>query len=332
MEENNGELAIASPTYGNTHRAFLQALLSRQALTYEAAKPLIAHIETAQNPDRPTLAEDVSLQDFEEYVQRTNEALSPFEFEIRSALHQTTRERVWALINTTSDALTQMSTMHSPDELAFLKRVLDAMFDTYNTSRAEIVAVTSMQAIKLAKPVGEASRRESSNNTQSSAGLTMSQAEKVLSRLVAEGWFELSPKGFYSLSPRALMELRSWLIDTYNETDSEEDDDERDETEAPVKIRLCAACRDIVTVGQRCPNLPCNARLHNHCVSKMFRAQSGSETCPTCKTEWKDAPLVGERAARAGANNSRTSNSVSVQRDNRNAGRDNESDSTDAAT
>ena len=67
--------------------------------------------------------------------------------------------------------------------------------------------------------------------------LSMSQAETVLRQLVSDGWFVKSRKGYYSLSPRGLMELRGWLVATYN-----------DENERHQKIKFCAACRDIITV------------------------------------------------------------------------------------
>lgn len=292
--------AAANEDYDNTHRAFLQALLARQTITFEEAKPLLAAIQSAQTPDRPTLPEDISREDFDNYIHTLNAAISPFDFEIKSTLHQKTRERVHALVNTTSDALTQLATVHTADEIAFVKRVLDAMFETYNTRRAEVMALTSMQALKLAKPAGnDERRRDSGTQAQSqaaNAGLTMSQAEKVLAQMEAEGWFELSQKGFYSLSPRALMELRSWLVDTYNDMPEDEEDDE--EEDEHVKIKLCSACREIVTMGQRCPDLKCNARLHNHCVQNIFRAQGGRQQCPTCKTAWTEPPAVGEKAAK----------------------------------
>lgn len=287
-------------TYDNTHRAFLQALLSRQTITFDQAKPLLAAIQTADTPERPTVEGDISQVDFDNYISTLNYSISRFDLEIRSTLHQSTKQRTYALVNTTSDALTQMATIHSPDEIAFVKRVLDAMFDTYNTQRAEVMAVTSMQALKLAK---DASRRESaSTQAQQNAGLTMSQAEEMLQSMVDEGWFELSTRGFYSLTPRALMELRGWLMDTYNEppADEEEDEDVEDEGHHE-KIKFCQACKEIVTVGQRCPNLVCMARLHSHCVNGMFRAQGGHEQCPMCKTAWVDASPVGERAARRNA-------------------------------
>jgi hypothetical protein len=303
--------------YGNKHRAFLQALSSRQTITFAEAQPLIAAIETSQTPDRPTLANDVTPEDFKDYVHTVNSAISPFDFEIRSLQHQSSKERVYAFVNTTSDALTQMSTMHSADEIAFVKRLLDAMFETYNTQRAEVMAITNFQALKLAK-ANDPQRRESQTQTQAAQGLTMTQADKLLESMLEEGWFELSQKGFYSLTPRSLMELRGWLIDMYNDQEEEDDDDDDDEEARHEKIKFCVACRDIVTIGQRCPNLPCNARVHNACARNMFRSMRESETCPTCQTAWTNPPPVGEKAARSTADGGgrRSTNGTSRRRSN----------------
>jgi hypothetical protein len=294
-----------SDSYDNTHRAFLQALIARPTLTFAEAKPLLALIQTSHNPDRPVLEGDITRADFDHYVHAVNNAISSFDMEIRSTAHQSNRGvEIFALVNTASDALTQMATVHSADEIAFVKRVLDCMFESNNTRRAEIMAVTGQQALNLYK-VPDSNRRESGaaatqqQDTQAqNANLTMQQAEKVLRLLVSESWFEVSDKGFYTLSPRSLMELRGWLIDTYNDRDNESDDSDQDHPHE--KIKVCMACREIVTQGQRCPDatLRCPARLHSHCVGKMWRAQGGREVCPTCKKEWKEPLAVGEEAAR----------------------------------
>ena len=135
-----------------------------------------------------------------------------------------------------------------PDEINFLKRMLDAMFETYNTKRHEVVAITSMQAMKLAKAPPE-ERRETQNgsHTQGSSAqsLSLMQAEKVLKSLVEEGWFEKSKAGYYSLSPRALIELRGWLMETYNDPGDEDDEDVDDRVN---KVKVCVACKEIVTM------------------------------------------------------------------------------------
>lgn len=106
-----------------------------------------------------------------------------------------------------------------------------------------------MQAIKLHKsPTEDVRQTQNGAETQGSAGqsLTMSQAEKMMKTLVEEGWFEKSIKGFYSLSPRALMELRGWLWETYNDID-EDEEDEDEEGRVSKKIKQCFACKEIIT-------------------------------------------------------------------------------------
>lgn len=124
------------------------------------------------------------------------------------------------------------------------------MFETYNTPRHEVMAITSMQAIKLHKsPTEDVRQTQNGIETQGSAGqgLTMGQAEKMMKTLVEEGWFEKSIKGFYSLSPRALMELRGWLWETYNDVEDDEEEDGR----VSKKIKQCFACKELITTVSR---------------------------------------------------------------------------------
>jgi hypothetical protein len=235
---------------------------------------------------QPTRPRDVTLDDFTSYLSAASTALSPFDYEIRSTLHQISKERVWALVNSTSDALTQLATVRTADEIAFIKRVLDAMFETYNTQRQEVMGVTSMQAMKVARTDG---RRQSMGNGESQSadkGLTSSQAEKLLLSLVEEGWMERSREGWFTLSPRALMELKGWLVATYNEPDAEEGEWQH--------IKNCEACKNIVTVGQRCSNVGCNVRLHEGCLAPFWRTMR-EQKCSRCGTQWKGL-WVGEKA------------------------------------
>lgn len=290
--------------YDDTNRAFLQAFMARGTLTFKEAQPLLAAIFTVKDgishplpylslfslpnisPGQPTRAGDITLDDFTSYLSAASTALSPFDYEIRSSLHQVSKERVWALVNSTSDALTQLATLHTADEIAFIKRVLDAMFETYNTQRQEIMGVTSMQAMKVARTDA---RRQSMGNGESQGtdkGLTNSQAEKLLASLVEEGWMERSRDGWFTLSPRALMELKGWLVATYNDPDAEEGEWQH--------IKNCEACKNIVTVGQRCSNVDCNVRLHEGCLAPFWRTRR-EQKCPRCGTQWRGL-YVGEKA------------------------------------
>jgi non-structural maintenance of chromosomes element 1 len=284
------------PGYSNSNRAFLQAFLAHSTLTYETAKPILAGIFSADE-GREVLPDDITQEDFSSYVSAANTALSPLDLEIRGTFHQITRERIYALINLTSDEGIKLATSHTAEEIAFVKRVMDAMFETNNKPKKEAMCVSNMDALRLNKP---SSTRDTQNGTSqaSGQGLSMKDAEAMMTNLVEEGWLEKSKKNFYSLSPRALMELRGWLVDTYNEPElEEEDEDERQPRHE--KIKTCNACKEIITVGQRCVDLNCPGRLHDICTQNFFRMQRGN-ACPVCKKEWDGKHYVGEKAITTG--------------------------------
>ncbi|KAM0742302.1 hypothetical protein ACQRIT_002479 [Beauveria bassiana] len=220
-------------------------MLARSSMTFRESRPVIAAILNADSNGSLVRPEQVTEETFDIFMRTAREAASLFDYEIRRTQHQVTKERVYAFVNTASDAQTQLATTFSHDELAFIKRALEAMFDKYNTPRMEVIALTDMQAVKLARP----NRRESAvvrtedEPEQSQAitdkGLKHSEVEIVLQNLVGGGWFEKSREGFYSLTPRSLLELRPWLLGTFNYPDAEEGEWQR--------IKFCEACKDIVT-------------------------------------------------------------------------------------
>jgi non-structural maintenance of chromosomes element 1 len=287
-------MASVQSQYDDTNRAFLQALMARGTLTLKEAQPILAAIFTARDGSNPiTAAEDVTQQDFATYLSTASDAISPFDYEIRSAVHQVSKERVFAIVNTTSDPITQLATTYTHDEIAFVRRVLDTMFESYNSPRMEVLSMTEMQAIKLRRAPNQRQTQgggadgETQQETQSTdKGLKTSEVERVLKSLVAGGWFERSKEGFYSLSPRSLMELRSWLVDSYNDPDASDDEWQR--------IKFCVACKDVVTVGQRCAERDCNVRLHDICQDAFWRSRE--KKCPKCAREWTGRNFVGERA------------------------------------
>lgn len=245
------------------------------------------------------------MKDFESFVAHAAAALSPFDYSIRSTFHQATGERIWALINATSDPLTQLATVRNADELAYIKRLLDLTFEENNSRRKELMAFNGMQATNARQAPTNRQRESRSEDGDSPKAvrssinsLTISHAEKLLGELVQEGWFERSREGFYTLSPRALLELKAWLVEAYNSEEAEEGDWQR--------IKNCVACKEIVTVGQRCQERECNVRLHNHCLEVYWRSagrraggagpstQGGAKTCP-CGKEWTGKCFVGER-------------------------------------
>jgi hypothetical protein len=184
---------------------------------------------------------DITEQDVSTYINVTNAAISPFDLEIRDTLSQHDRTRIYALVNVSSDSITQLATTHTPDEIAFVKRCLDAMFETNNTHRSEVLSVKSSEALRLAKAPATQTQDPEATQGASSQSLTMMQAQRMLKAMVDEGWFEVSKKDFYTLTPRALMELRGWLVETYNDEDDE-------------RIKNCSACKAIITMVSSAPS------------------------------------------------------------------------------
>jgi hypothetical protein len=298
--------------YDESNRAFLQSLMARGCVTFEEARPILAAILTAKagGGERSVEPDHVNEEVFQSYLDAAAQAVSPFDFEIRNTVHQISRKRVYAVVNTISDPATQLATTHTADELTFIKRVLDAMFETFNSPRMELMCLNEMQAMKLRRPPpgqqqqrrdsradggaeedGDEDQRQQQQQQQQSQGdkgIKASDVEKVLASLVSQGWFERSAEGFYSLTPRALMELRSWLLDSYNDPDAAEDDWQR--------IKFCVACKEVVTVGQRCADRDCVVRLHDVCQDAFWRSRPDRK-CPRCDRAWDGRHFVGERAA-----------------------------------
>ncbi|KAL7785211.1 Nse1 non-SMC component of SMC5-6 complex domain-containing protein [Trichoderma ceciliae] len=279
--------------YSRGNRAFLQALLAHGTMTYQEARPIIAAIINADNAFNPDSGEcrpdQIQEEMFLDYIEKASAAASLFDYEIRSTQHQATKERVFALVNTTSDPQTQLATIYSPEELSFIKRVLDAMFVKFNRPRMESLCITEMQAIKLARPPRRESQGDGEDQSQAPTdrGLKHSEVENVLESLVEGGWFEISREGFYSPTPRALLELRPWLVDMYNDPDAEPNEWQR--------IKFCEACKEIVTWGLRCSDPDCTLRLHDICQEAFWKSRRGTN-CPKCSRQWTGDHYVGERA------------------------------------
>ena len=135
-------------------------------------------------------------------------------------------------MNTTSDPFSQLATTHSLSEIAYLRALLNAMFDTANSIHEEIYAVRSTEALNLSSTQG--------------VGLTKTSGEAALDGFMREGWLEKSRAGFITLSPRGLLELRGYLLDMFND-EGEEGDARTD------RIKFCHVCSEIVTQVQ-CPS------------------------------------------------------------------------------
>ncbi|EGZ73887.1 hypothetical protein NEUTE2DRAFT_87558 [Neurospora tetrasperma FGSC 2509] len=290
------ETSVMPAGYNDANRAFIQAFMARGTLTFPEGQKLVAAILSATE-DETVDPQSITQDTFASFVRTAREAVEPLDYDIRSSRDQLRNgERIWAFINAHSDPATQMATTRSPEEVAYIKRLMDLLFDEFNTVRMEVMAVDEGQALKASRP---SKRRESQHvngedeegqpsTAASDRGLKHSEVLSLLSSLVAEGWLEKSRAGFYSLSPRALIEMWSWLVATYNDDSASARDWQR--------IKFCELCKEIVTYGQRCSERDCTIRLHDICEDRYWRTRRGEKKCPKCETEWAGNHFVGERA------------------------------------
>lgn len=295
-ESQNGnaeESGVLPDGYNDTNRAFLQAFISRGSLNFEEGQSILAAIlSAAQGQSVPP--ESVTRDLFNNYIHTAHETLLPLDMDIRSTRNQKTKDRVWALVNVESDLATQLATVHTPDEIAYINRLLDLMFEKFNSPRMEIMAVEENESFKISKPSRprQSNADEEAQTQGGDKGLKHSEILTLLANLVTEGWLEKSRAGYYTLTPRSLMELKGWLIETYNEPL------ERGEAEVWQPIKYCEFCKEIVTVGQRCRDPECLTRIHDICQRSYWDSRPEKE-CPRCKTEWSGTLFVGEKAVTA---------------------------------
>lgn len=291
----------ASPEgYNDTNRAFLQAFMSRGSLNFEEGQSILAAILSAAQDGRDAVApESITREVFNNYVHAAHEILLPLDLDIRSTRHQKTKDRIWALVNVESDLATQLATVHTPDEIAYINRLLDLMFEKFNTPRMEVMAVEENECFKISRPNRPARQDNADEDESQTQGgdkaLKHSEILTLLANLVAEGWLEKSRAGFYSLTPRSLMELKSWLVETYNDNEPRKGE-EQVEVWQPVKF--CEFCKEIVTVGQRCSDPECLSRIHDICQRSYWESRPDKK-CPRCEKEWSGKLFVGERAVTA---------------------------------
>ncbi|KAI6045378.1 Nse1 non-SMC component of SMC5-6 complex-domain-containing protein [Pisolithus marmoratus] len=241
-------------TSGDVQRLFLQAVFSRGILSYSHALVLWKSCVDAVKAAHPAL--DVRASDrrdeWDRFVNKINNALNPLDLEFRHVLDEETGREMYAVVNTRGDEIAQMATDYSPTEIAYFRAVVEQIMLAPNEcySLSSLAALREVNALKTS--------------------MTKSQAESVLSSLVARGWLLKSKRGRYSLSTRALLELSPYLKSNY-----------------PDECLECTICMEIVTRGVSCSTPACQTRMHQHCFRKLPAKQARS--CPTCQKSTAEA-------------------------------------------
>ncbi|KAG9102737.1 hypothetical protein FRC06_001269 [Ceratobasidium sp. 370] len=132
------------------------------------------------------------------WVSETTAKLERFDLRLSNAKDECTGETIWAIINTKQDPATMLATEYNPTEIQYFKLVVEQIVLANN----DAYSIPAMAALR------EVSQLQGK-------GITKSEAEHLLSSFVAKGWLLKSKRGRYSLSSRSLLELQTYLRETY---------------------------------------------------------------------------------------------------------------------
>ncbi|KAG0309290.1 hypothetical protein BGZ98_003892 [Dissophora globulifera] len=173
-----------------------------------------------------------------------------------------------------SDFVTQLNDGLNSVELEF-RRTQDEMTGVPVIALLDSIVMANDEAYCISSTAALHEAGQLKNKDSKSLSLTKRDAEALLDRFVADKWFIRSAAGAYSLSMRSILELQTYLKETYGE-----------------QIQECTLCMEIITKGQRCEVAACSSRLHYHCASAYFKNMN-NPVCPTCHSPWNGRVLIG---------------------------------------
>ncbi|CAF4507664.1 unnamed protein product, partial [Rotaria socialis] len=111
--------------------------------------------------------------------------------------------------------------------------------------------------------------------------LKMTQKEfgETMTRFHRDKWIESGPNNSVILHARALLEMQSFITDTYRDY-----------------IYNCQICTRLLVRGLNCSNSSCDIHMHRSCAAQYFLRLSNvtnnaatrktTYPCPVCKQEW----------------------------------------------
>ncbi|KAK0483544.1 Nse1 non-SMC component of SMC5-6 complex-domain-containing protein, partial [Armillaria novae-zelandiae] len=253
----------------DVQRVFLQAILSRGVLSENLAKILWARsVEVVKAADEHVdIQYTVSDASWDNFVTKVNKSLDALDLGFRLVQDELTGKKMYVLANLKDDEVAQLATDYTAGEIVFFKAVVEQIM----LAPREAYSVSSLAALREVSQVKPA--------------MSKSQAEDVLTSLVANGWLLKSKRGRYSLSVRTQLELQPYLKNTY-----------------PDEILECTICQEMVTKGFACHTPNCRVRVHTYCFTQTRKHRS---SCPACNVDWprnggKPLLSVGEDAAKEG--------------------------------
>ncbi|KAJ3405111.1 hypothetical protein CcCBS67573_g01087 [Chytriomyces confervae] len=199
------------------------------------------------------------------FASSLNEHLALLDLELASIADPDTGVLFWALVNTSADQVSQLATSRTANDIAFIKRLIQLIM----TADDDVYQISMHDALRESK-LGK---------------FTLAESEALIESLVDNGWFSKNENGWLTLGLRALMELKSYLRQEFEES-----------------VQFCSVCKEIITTHyERCGVASCPGRLHKNCARRLFAGSrrataggssttaSGERKCPHegCGSVWE---------------------------------------------
>ncbi|EKC99079.1 DNA repair-related protein [Trichosporon asahii var. asahii CBS 8904] len=170
------------------------------------------------------------------FLEEASTLLEPFGMRIKRAKSDDGVGWV-VLANDETGDIGRMATDLSSLEISYFRALLEAIMLSHPAN-----SVSNAQALRLTTDLkGNMSKRD---------------AETLLGALTSRGWLAKSKRGRYTLAPRAMIELDSYLREQYEDE------------------------------GVICANPECEAHYHTYCYEQI--KQAGRDKCAACQTRFSE--------------------------------------------
>ncbi|KAI9245233.1 Nse1 non-SMC component of SMC5-6 complex-domain-containing protein [Phascolomyces articulosus] len=177
--------------YNDSHRLFLQSMLSHRILTEGEAQNLYFKICDLINCEHV---------EFNEFISVINHEISEISLSLRITRDETNGSSFIGLVNTKEDELAQIATKYTPNEITYFRQ----MIETIVMADDDKYAIGSMVAIRLGQTM--------------KPPLTQKETQTLIDRLNDDQWICPTPDGSsYCIDTRGIMELQGYLNEQYGD-------------------------------------------------------------------------------------------------------------------
>ncbi|KAK4518137.1 uncharacterized protein ATC70_001488 [Mucor velutinosus] len=176
--------------FNDSHRLFMQSMLSKKMVTEQEAMHIYAKVCDATS--RPA---DV---DFSSFVSVLNKELDKLDYSLRLSRNEQNGIMYVIMVNTNQDSATELATQYTAIEMAYIRELFDLIINADD----ENFGTSSRTALQLG---GKMTPKLASRDVQT-----------LLDKLLDDGWIGLQ-KGCYFLTTRSIAELQDYFKQLYGE-------------------------------------------------------------------------------------------------------------------